>query len=123
MSSQQPTPTGTSEDQSTAADAPTGQAPEQRHDTASDKDPLRGSRTSGIWASVIALGIVLVLTAVFILQNTQETQVNFLGWTGSAPVSAALLIAAAGGALIVAAAGMLRIFQLRHRVKKERKRR
>lgn len=123
MSSQQPVSPGTSAEQSSVADTPEEQAPEQRRDATSDKDPLRGSRTSGIWASVIALGIVLVLTAVFILQNTQETQVNFLGWSGSAPVSAALLIAAAGGALIVAAAGMLRIFQLRHRVKKERKRR
>jgi uncharacterized integral membrane protein len=128
MTSQQPVPTGTPEDpSSTAAGAPGGPSPAAERPSAtppqgSQQDPLRGSRTSGIWAAVIALVLVLVLTAIFILQNTQQTEVNFLGWSGSAPVSAALLIAAAGGALIVAAAGMLRILQLRRRVKRERKR-
>lgn len=85
-------------------------------------DPLRGSRTSGIWVAVLALVVVVILLAVFILQNTQTAEVRFLGWTGTAPVSATLLIAAAGGALLVAAAGALRILQLRRRVKRERKR-
>lgn len=85
-------------------------------------DPLRGSRTSGIWVAMLALVVVVILLAVFILQNTQTTEVRFLGWTGTAPVSATLLIAAAGGALLVAAAGALRILQLRRRVKRERKR-
>ncbi len=85
-------------------------------------DPLRGSRTSGIWVAVLALVVVVILLAVFILQNTQTAEVRFLGWTGTAPVSATLLIAAAGGALLVAAAGALRILQLRRRVKRDRKR-
>lgn len=124
MTSQQPVPTNTPDDEPGAsAGAPTEERPPQQRAATDGKDPLRGSRTSGIWGAVIALVLVLILTAVFILQNTQETEVNFLGWSGTAPVSAALLIAAAGGALIVAAAGMLRILQLRRRVKKERKRR
>jgi len=85
------------------------------------ENPLRGSRTSGTWVAVLLLVVVLVLLAVFILQNTQKAQVSFFGWSGQAPLSATLLIAAAGGALIVGAAGALRILQLRRRVKRELK--
>ncbi|WP_211249274.1 lipopolysaccharide assembly protein LapA domain-containing protein [Nocardioides aequoreus] len=103
------------------ADSPQEQAPPSGAKRTAG-DPLRGSRTSGIWVAVLALVVVVILLAVFILQNTQTAEVRFLGWTGTAPVSATLLIAAAGGALLVAAAGALRILQLRRRVKRERKR-
>ena len=83
-------------------------------------DPLRGSRTSGTWIAVILLSLLLLLLAVFILQNTQKVEVSFFGWNGQAPLAATLLIAAAGGALVVASAGVLRILQLRRRVKRQR---
>ncbi|HET6562338.1 MAG TPA: lipopolysaccharide assembly protein LapA domain-containing protein [Marmoricola sp.] len=81
-------------------------------------DPLRGSRTSGFWAAVVVLVIVLVLLAVFVLQNTQQVRVSFFGWDGSAPLAAALLIATAAGLLIAVSAGALRILQLRRRVRR-----
>jgi uncharacterized integral membrane protein len=84
-------------------------------------DPLRGSRTSGFWFAVLALVLLLLLLAVFILQNTQSVQISFFGWDGSAPLAASLLIAAVAGALVVAAAGALRILQLRRRVKRQAK--
>jgi uncharacterized integral membrane protein len=84
-------------------------------------DPLRGSRTSGTWIAVLVLSLLLVLLAVFILQNTQKVEVAFFGWNGRAPLAATLLIAAAGGALVVASSGMLRILQLRRRVRRENK--
>jgi len=87
---------------------------DQRH------DPLRGSRTSGTWIAVLVLSLLLLLLAVFILQNTQKVEVSFFGWNGRAPLAATLLIAAAGGALVVASAGVLRILQLRRRVKRQR---
>ena len=89
--------------------------------TSTTSDPLRGSRTSGIWIAVVTLIVVLILLAVFILQNTNTVEISYFGWTGTAPLSASLLIAAAGGALLVAAAGALRILQLRRRVKRDRK--
>lgn len=126
MSTQQPSPSSpdpaASEPTSSPDDSPrekpsrsTGKA------TAKHDDPLRGSRTSGIWVAVIVLIIVLILLAVFILQNTQQAEISYFGWTGSAPLSATVLIAAAAGAMLVAAAGALRIMQLRRRVKKDRK--
>ena len=81
-------------------------------------DPLRGSRTSGVWASVIALGLVLLLLVVFVAQNTQDVNVSFLGWDGRTPLAVALLIATTAGLFLAAVAGSLRILQLRRRVKR-----
>jgi uncharacterized integral membrane protein len=112
----------------TGAAAPVDQPPAQaggglaQPSRRGGKDPLRGSRTSGIWVAVVALVILLVLLAVFILQNTQPVEVTFFGWTGEAPLAATLLIATAAGLLIAVAAGSLRILQLRHRVRREQKR-
>jgi uncharacterized integral membrane protein len=86
------------------------------------RDPLRGSRASGAWVFVVVLVVLLTLLAIFVLQNTQSVEISFLGWTGSAPLAAALLIATAAGLLIAVTAGSLRILQLRHRVRREKKR-
>ena len=103
------------------SDEPTGSTPTT---TPAKKgpDPLRGSATSGIWLAVVAFALLLVLLAIFILQNTGSVELSFLGWSGSAPLAALLLIAAAAGALLVVMAGSLRILQLRRRVRSERKR-
>lgn len=85
-------------------------------------DPLRSSRTSGLWSGVVLLVVLLGLLAVFVMQNTQSVEVRFLGWTGSAPLAASLLIATASGLLLAVVAGTLRILQLRRRVRRERKR-
>jgi uncharacterized integral membrane protein len=89
--------------------------------TAKPKDPLRGSRTSGVWIVTVLLVVLLVLLAIFVLQNTQKVEISFLGWSGNAPLAAALLIATAAGLVLAAAAGTLRILQLRRRVKRDRK--
>ncbi|CAI9401883.1 LapA family protein [Nocardioides sp. T2.26MG-1] len=98
--------------------------PEPRPDApppGSDPDPLRGSRTSGVWLAVIALAVVLVLLVVFIAQNTQDVHVSFLGWDGQAPLAVTLLVAAVSGIVLTGIAGSLRIFQLRRRVRRTRR--
>jgi uncharacterized integral membrane protein len=90
--------------------------------TTGAKDPLRGSRASGVWVAVVALVVILVLLSIFVLQNTQPVEVTFLGWEGEAPLAATLLIAVAAGLLIAVIAGSLRILQLRRRVRREQKR-
>jgi len=82
------------------------------------KDPLRRSRTSGAFVALVLLGLLLVLLIVFIAQNTQTVHVSFLGWDGTTPLAVALLIAAVGGILLTAIAGLLRIWQLRRRVRR-----
>ncbi|GAA0984179.1 putative membrane protein [Nocardioides aquaticus] len=89
----------------------------------SDKqsDPLRRSRAGGLYVGVIALGIVLILLIIFVAQNTDPTTVRFLGWQAEIPVAVALLIAAVAGLFLAGIAASLRIFQLRRRVKHDRK--
>ena len=84
------------------------------------KDPLRGSRTSGLWVMLVITAVVLVLLIVFIAQNTQPVSVRFLGWEGNPPLAVALLIAAVAGLFLAAIAGTLRILQLRRRVRRDR---
>lgn len=84
-------------------------------------DPLRSSRASGMWTAMVLLVVLLGLLAVFVLQNTQPVEISFLGWTGEAPLAAAMLIATAAGLLLAVAAGSVRILQLRRRVRRERR--
>jgi len=86
--------------------------------TSRREDPLRRSRTSGVWAAVVVLAIVLLLLVIFIAQNTQTVRVSFLAWDGTTPLAVALLIATVGGILVTAVAGLLRIWQLRRRVRR-----
>ena len=86
------------------------------------KEGVGYTRTSGTWAAVVVLVVLLVLLAVFVLQNVQQVEVSYFGWEGRAPLAAALLIATASGALIAVVAGMLRILQLRRRVRRAQRR-
>ena len=112
MSDDSPTP---------AAPEPPTDRPDQAEPTTT-KDPLRGSRTSGIWVAVVGLGVVFLLLVVFIAQNTQSVEVSFLGWNGTAPLAVTLLIATAAGLFLAAVAGSLRILQLRRRVRRDARR-
>lgn len=85
------------------------------------KDPLRGSRTSGFWAATVGLGLLLLLLIIFIAQNTRTTTVSFLAWDGEVPVAVAILVAAVAGLFVAGLAGMLRILQLRRRVRRDRR--
>jgi uncharacterized integral membrane protein len=86
------------------------------------QDPLRGSKTSGVWAATVGLGILLILLIIFIAQNTRKTTVSFLVWDGQVPVAVAILIAAVIGLFLALLAGLLRILQLRRRVRRTRRR-
>ena len=89
--------------------------------TAAHDDPLRGSRTSGLWAGVVVASVLMVLLIIFIAQNTRDVEVSFLVWDGTTSLAVMLLIATVAGVIITAVAGTLRIWQLRRRVKRERK--
>lgn len=84
-------------------------------------DPLRHSRTSGAYGAVILAAVLLVLLVIFVVQNTESTRIEFLGFDGSVPLAAALLIATVVGMVIVGAVSSLRILQLRRRIKREKK--
>ena len=69
--------------------------------------------------SVVALGVVLLLLIVFIVQNTTSATIRFFGWSVDLPVAVALLIAAVAGMFLATVAGSLRILQLRRRVRRQ----
>ena len=71
------------------------------------------TRVSASWTAVVVAALVLVLSVIFIAQNTQRSSVNFFGLHGTAPTAVVLLIAAAAGAIIVVIVGVARILQLR----------
>ncbi|MGH2833933.1 MAG: lipopolysaccharide assembly protein LapA domain-containing protein [Solirubrobacteraceae bacterium] len=59
----------------------------------------------------------LILLLIFILENTQQVKISYLGATGHLALGIALLLAAAAGALLTALIGGARILQLRRRIK------
>jgi putative membrane protein len=82
------------------------------------RDPLRNTRASRTWVGLIAFAILLVLTLIFILQNTQSVQISYLGASGQLPLAVAMLLAAVAGILLAAIAGSLRIWQLRRNLRR-----
>ena len=113
--------TGSGPEAPAGSTPPSGQASASPQSSTRTADPLRGSRTSGIWVAVVGLGLVLLLLVIFIAQNTQTVNVAFLGWEGTAPLSVTLLAAAVGGLFLAVAAGTLRILQLRRRVRRDKR--
>lgn len=77
-----------------------------------------GTRAGGLWVSVAVALVVLLVLAVFILENGQHVKVSFFGAHGSLPLGVALLLAAVFGGLVVVAAGTVRILQLRRRARR-----
>jgi uncharacterized integral membrane protein len=71
------------------------------------------TRMSGLYVGLILSALVLILLLVFILQNLQSVEINFLGLSGQLPTGVALLLAAIAGVLLVAIPGTGRILQLR----------
>jgi uncharacterized integral membrane protein len=71
------------------------------------------TRISGVWVAVIAAAIFLILLIVFVAQNSRNTSVHFLGWSGHMSVALVILLSGVCGILIAAIPGTIRIFQLR----------
>jgi uncharacterized integral membrane protein len=84
----------------------------------SSRRPTARTRISATWVAVIVAALVLVLLLIFILQNTESVKVSFFTAEGTMPLGVALLLAAIGGILLAALVASLRIWQLRHRLRR-----
>ena len=80
--------------------------------------PTARTRISGAWIGLIIFAVVLVLLLVLIIQNTKSVEISYFTARGSMPLGVALLLAAIAGLLLAVAAASLRIWQLRHRLKR-----
>jgi len=77
---------------------------------------VRSTRTSRAWIRLLPLLVVLVVIIVFVFQNPKDVKVSLFTFSGTLPLSVALLGAVILGALMALALGSVRIFQLRKQV-------
>ena len=84
----------------------------------SRQEPVKHSKTSGLWVGLILSALVLLFLLIFILQNGRPVNIQFLGLDGTLPTGVALLLAAIAGLLLVAIPGTIRILQLRRAAKR-----
>ena len=75
--------------------------------------PVPLTRTGAAWVGVSAGALVAILLIIFMVQNTHQVQVDFLGMSTSTSLALMLLIAAVGGILLTVIVGTARIVQLR----------
>ena len=71
--------------------------------------------------ALIAGTAALIVVLIFIIQNANAVSISFLGAHLHLPLAVALLFAAIAGALIMAAAGTARITELRHIMRRDRR--
>lgn len=74
------------------------------------------TRTSKAWIGLLPALVVLAVILVFVFQNSKDVKVSLFTFSGTFPLSVALLGAVILGALMTLALGSVRIFQLRKRV-------
>ncbi|MGH2732909.1 MAG: lipopolysaccharide assembly protein LapA domain-containing protein [Actinomycetota bacterium] len=85
---------------------------------------VAGGRIRTAQAIMIALLVVGLGTAIFVMQNTAPARVHFLVWSASLPLAAALLLAAVLGGILAFLVASLRARQLKralrgHRIHQE----
>jgi len=85
------------------------------------KPVLERTKTQGLWLAALGFALVLLLLAVFLLQNGQSVEVSYLGAHGHMSLAVAMLFSAVAGALLLGFAGAARNLQLR-RVARRRSR-
>jgi uncharacterized integral membrane protein len=82
-------------------------------------ESIRSTRTSRAWIRLLPALIVLVVILVFVFQNPKDVKISLFTFSGTFPLSVALLGAVILGALMTVALGSLRIFQLRRQVRRK----
>lgn len=80
-----------------------------------------GGKLGSAWVILVLGALVTILVLIFIAQNTDPTDVGYLGVEFTLPLGILILFAAIAGALIMALFAGSRILQLRMRARKVRK--
>ncbi|MDQ3878649.1 MAG: lipopolysaccharide assembly protein LapA domain-containing protein [Actinomycetota bacterium] len=82
-------------------------------------DPEPAGAVKRAQGVTIALLIVGLLTAIFVLQNTNRVRMHFLFWSISTPLAGALLLAVVLGGLLAFLVAFVRQRQFRRAMKRE----
>jgi uncharacterized integral membrane protein len=75
-------------------------------------DPPRGRALIAQW-SVVWTILMLLFAAILVLQNVDDVRIDFLFWTVTVPLAAALLLTLAAGGLIASLIALVRQHQYR----------
>jgi uncharacterized integral membrane protein len=75
-----------------------------------------------LWVAIAVAVVLLVLLIIFIAENSHHITISFLGASGTISAGLAMLIAAVAGAVVTLLVGTARILQLRHEVRRHRRR-
>jgi uncharacterized integral membrane protein len=78
-----------------------------------------GPRTKQAQGITIALLLVGLVTAIFVLQNTRSVNMKFLAWEASVPLAGALLLAVVLGGLLAFLVAFVRQRQYKRALRKE----
>ena len=105
----------------TAAKVPPAPPPARSATTKHDS-PIQRTRAAALWSALILGFLILIVLLIFIAQNTESAQFQFLGWQWSLPLGVAILLAAVCGGLLTVAVGTVRMYQLRRAAKRSLKR-
>ncbi len=77
------------------------------------------SRVGNAWIALIIAALLGIVLLIFILQNSESTQVEMLFWNFSLPLGVTILLSVIAGALVMALVGGVRIVQLRRAVHRD----
>jgi uncharacterized integral membrane protein len=75
-----------------------------------------------LWVAIGVAVVLLVLLIIFIAENSHHVTISFLGASGTISAGLAMLISAVAGAVVTLLVGTARILQLRHEVRRQRRR-
>jgi len=104
-----------------AAEQSTVPRAESAGNTAPDASPATEvplTRAGAAWVGISAAAVVAILLIIFLVQNTHQVQVNFLGMSTSTSLALMLLIAAVAGIFVTAVLGTARMVQLRRIIRR-----
>src|ERR671919_3241608 len=82
-------------------------------------DVEREGRTRTVQAIVVVLLLVGLLVAIFVIQNTESANIDFLFWSARVSLAGALLLAAALGGILGFLVTYLRQRQFRQAMRRE----
>ena len=83
--------------------------------------PRETSRPAArFWVGLVLATVLVVALLIFLLQNTANVQVSFLGWSGSVPLALTLLVTAVGVAIIALVLAEIRVGRVRRHARRSR---
>ncbi|WP_063059664.1 LapA family protein [Nocardia sienata] len=110
-----PPPPGAPTGRKPAPDATGGKPTVDTH----RRKEVEKSRVGNAWVALIVAALLGIVLLIFILQNSESTEVEMLFWNFSLPLGVTILLSVIAGALVMALVGGVRIVQLRRAVHRD----